>query len=147
MLLEMNRLGMLAEISRLSEPAMMVALNTAKAPLLLSNASPLSLCNATSAIPDHILSALSQNGGVLMLNVEKCGDKILSVRESIQMINYVRAIAGVDHIGLSGSPKSYGLILAELARDRLWGNVAIKKLVGGNIVRVLRDVSHVLRKI
>lgn len=54
----MNRLGMLVEISRLSEPAMMIALNTAKAPLLLSNASPLSLCNSTTStasIPDHIL--------------------------------------------------------------------------------------------
>lgn len=54
---EMNRLGMLVEISRLSEPAMMVALNVAKAPLLLSNALPASMaCNgSTAAVPDHIL--------------------------------------------------------------------------------------------
>lgn len=140
MLHEMNRLGMVAEISRLSEPAMMVALNTAKAPLLLSNASPQTLCNATASIPDHIMSAMSQNGGIMMLNVERCGDKQLTVKDAIQMINYVRAIAGVDHVGLSSAPKIYPMLLAELARDRLWGNVAIKKLVGGNIVRVLRDV-------
>uniref|UniRef100_A0A182PNK0 Dipeptidase n=1 Tax=Anopheles epiroticus TaxID=199890 RepID=A0A182PNK0_9DIPT len=140
---EMNRLGMLVEISRLSEPAMMVALNVAKAPLLLSNALPSSMaCNGTTAaVPDHILSALSQNGGVLMLNVERCGDKPMSLKDAITAINYIRAIAGVDHVGLSGSPKNYPLLLAELARDRLWGSIAIKKLVGGNIVRVLREVE------
>uniref|UniRef100_A0A336LBM1 Dipeptidase n=1 Tax=Culicoides sonorensis TaxID=179676 RepID=A0A336LBM1_CULSO len=147
MLHEMNRLGMVAEISRLSEPAMMVALNSAKAPLLLSNASPQALCNATASIPDHIMSAMSQNGGIMMLNVEKCGDKLLTVKDAIQMINYVRAIAGIDHVGLSSAPKIYPMLLAELARDRLWGNVAIKKLVGGNIVRVLRDVDSAKQKI
>lgn len=75
-----------------------------------------------------------------MLNVERCGERLLTVKEAISSINYVRAIAGVDHVGLSGSPKNYPLLLAELARDRLWGNAAIKKLVGGNIVRVLREV-------
>jgi hypothetical protein len=55
---EMNRLGMLVEISRLSEPAMMVALNVARSPILLANASPQShACNGSmaSAVPDHIL--------------------------------------------------------------------------------------------
>lgn len=53
----MNRLGMLVEISRLAEPAMMMTLHTAKAPVLFSNAAPLYLCNSTTtaSIPDHIL--------------------------------------------------------------------------------------------
>jgi len=76
-----------------------------------------------------------------MINVERCGDKQLTVKEAITTINYARVIAGVDHVGLSGAPKNYPMLLAELARDRLWGNAAIKKLVGGNMVRVLRDVN------
>lgn len=76
-----------------------------------------------------------------MLNVEKCGHRSFTVKESIAMINYVRTISGVDHVGLSGSPKSYPPLLAELARDRLWSNAAIKKLIGGNLVRVLREVQ------
>lgn len=83
-------------------------------------------------------SALSSNGGVLTLNIDK-----LTVKEAINNINYVRAVAGLDHVGLglSKSPKNYALLLAELARDRLWNNASLKKLVGGNIVRVLREVS------
>ncbi|XP_055902759.1 dipeptidase 2 [Eupeodes corollae] len=142
-LYEMNRLGMLVEVSQLSESAMTTALRSAKAPVLLINAAPLSICNNTNlaSIPDHVLSLLPDNGGVIMLNMEKCGDRPLGVREAITAINYVRKIAGVDHIGLSGAPKSYAFLLAELARDRVWGNAAIKKLIGGNVVRILREVE------
>lgn len=138
---EMNRMGILVEISKMSEEGMILALLHAKAPLLVANSAPASHCNATTAVPDHIISRLTQNGGVVMLNVEKCGERPLSVKEAITMINYVRSIAGVDHVGLSGSPKSYPPLLAELARDRLWGNAAIKKLTGGNLMRVLREVE------
>lgn len=63
-----------------------------------------------------------------MINVERCGDKQLSVKEAIANINYIRALSGVDHIGLSGAPNNYPLLLAELARDRLWGRFYYFKL-------------------
>lgn len=98
--------------------------------------------NTNKLFLPYPFSRLTQNGGVVMLNVEKCGDEFLSVRDAIMMINYVRQIAGMDHIGLSGSPKMYPQLLAELARDRLWSSAAIKKLVGGNLMRVLREVEN-----
>lgn len=57
MLYEMNRIGMLIEISHLSQAAMVVALRTAKAPVLLINSAPSSFCNSSNvaSIPDHIL--------------------------------------------------------------------------------------------
>lgn len=76
-----------------------------------------------------------------MLNLEYCGERLLSVRDALNAINYVRKIAGVDHIGLGGAPKNYAFLLAELARDRVWGNAAIKKLIGGNVLRILREVE------
>jgi microsomal dipeptidase-like Zn-dependent dipeptidase len=84
-----------------------------------------------------LCSALSSNGGVLSIDFDK-----LTVKEAIHNINYVRALAGLDHVGLgsTSSPKKYALLLAELARDRLWNNASLKKLVGGNIVRILREV-------
>lgn len=89
--------------------------------------------------PFHFLSsALSSNGGVLSICIDN-----LSVKEAIHNINYVRALAGLDHVGLgpTASPRKYALLLAELARDRLWNNASLKKLVGGNIVRILREVN------
>lgn len=57
MLFEMNRIGMLIEISHLSETAMIAALRTAKAPVLLINSAPSSFCNSTNVapIPDRVL--------------------------------------------------------------------------------------------
>jgi microsomal dipeptidase-like Zn-dependent dipeptidase len=54
---EISRLGMLAEISHLSEPSMMQVLNNAQTPLLVSNAIPSAsvLPNVTNLIPDHVL--------------------------------------------------------------------------------------------
>ena len=74
---------------------------------------------------------------MLTINIDK-----LSVKEAIHNINYVRALAGIEHVGLGTtvSPRKYALLLAELARDRLWNNASLKKLVGGNIVRILREV-------
>lgn len=53
----MNRLGVLVEISQLSEAAMVTTLRTAKAPVMLLNSAPLSMCNSSSiaSIPDHVL--------------------------------------------------------------------------------------------
>lgn len=57
MLFEMNRIGMLVEISHLSEAGMIAALKTAKAPVLMMNAAPASFCNSTNvaSIPDRVL--------------------------------------------------------------------------------------------
>ena len=57
MLFEMNRIGMLIEVSHLSEAAMVAALRSAKAPVLLINSAPSSFCNSTNvaAIPDRVL--------------------------------------------------------------------------------------------
>lgn len=57
MLFEMNRIGMLVEISHLSEAGMVAALRTAKAPVLLMNSAPASFCNGTNvaSIPDRVL--------------------------------------------------------------------------------------------
>lgn len=98
-------------------------------------------CRVTKNETLQFFSLLPENGGVIMLNLERCGDRLLNVREAIKAINYVRKVAGVDHIGLSGAPKSYAFLLAELARDRVWGNAAIKKLIGGNVVRILREAE------
>lgn len=76
-----------------------------------------------------------------MLNMDKCGDKILDIHEAINIINYVRSITGVDHLGISSSTQNIAQLLAELARDRAWNNAAIKKLIGGNIVRILKEVN------
>lgn len=51
---EMHRMGILVEISKMSEEGMILALLHAKAPLLMVDTAPASYCNVTS-VPDHII--------------------------------------------------------------------------------------------
>lgn len=65
---EMNRLGMLIDLSHASRQTMRDAITASIAPVFFSHSSAYTLCNNTRNVPDDILQLLAQNGGVLMVN-------------------------------------------------------------------------------
>ena len=64
---EMNRLGMLVDISHVSEKVMSDVLDVTKAPLIASHSGARGVNNHTRNVPDSILKRLPQNGGVIMV--------------------------------------------------------------------------------
>src|SRR5438034_4587397 len=64
---EMNRLGMLVDISHVSPGTMSDALNVAEAPIILSHSSARALTDHVRNVPDSILRRLPSNGGVVMV--------------------------------------------------------------------------------
>lgn len=65
---EMNRLGMLVDISHVSDKTMSDALEVSKAPVIASHSSARALSNVARNIPDDLLKRIAKNGGVVQIN-------------------------------------------------------------------------------
>jgi membrane dipeptidase len=68
---EMNRQGMLVDISHVSDKTFYDALEISKAPLIASHSSCRALCNHPRDMSDEMIKALASKGGVIQINYEK----------------------------------------------------------------------------
>lgn len=65
---EMNRIGMLVDLSHVSEKTMRAALEIARAPVIYSHSSARALTDHPRDVPDDVLKLVARNGGVVMVN-------------------------------------------------------------------------------
>ena len=65
---EMNRLGIMVDISHVADKTFFDAIETTKAPLIASHSSARAIANAPRNMTDDMLRAVAKNGGVVMVN-------------------------------------------------------------------------------
>lgn len=156
---EMNRLGMMIDLSYSSDATARDVLEVTRAPVIFSHSVARSICNSTRNIPDDILRAVADNGGLIMISFDSqyisCEDSS-TIDDVIAHIKYIRSIVGIQHIGigagfdgLTNPPKGledvskYPNLFAALLKDNNWSEEDIAMLAGKNFLRVLKSVENV----
>ncbi|CAI8014227.1 Dipeptidase 1 [Geodia barretti] len=160
--LEMNRLGMLVDISHVNNYTMSDVLATSKAPVIFSHSSAYALCNNSRNVPDNILMKMPANGGVVMVNFYpgfiNCSSTA-SLEQVADHIDHICSVAGVDHIGIGADYDGidrvpYGLedvskypaLFAELLR-RGYSDSDVAKVARLNIIRVFQEAEEFVGKV
>ena len=162
--LEMNRIGMMVDISHVAHATMHAVLDVTEAPVLFSHSSSDAICPLERNVPDSVLKRLDETDGVVMVNfynnfVQCDPTKEVTVVDVANHVEHIASIAGKHRVGLgadyNGVEKvpvgledvsKYPNLIAELAR-RGWTDEELSGLAGENLLRVWKKVEKVSKRL
>lgn len=151
---EMNRLGMLVDISHTSDSTARQVLQLSSKPVVFTHSNARGLTDEDRNVPDDILKQLKENDGVIMLSFVPSfvheGENRATLKHVADHFDYVKNLIGVRHIGVGadfdGIDKGpggledvsrYPFLFAELM-SRGWTESDLELVAGGNLLRVMR---------
>jgi len=135
---EMNRLGMLVDLSHCGYRTTMEAIEASAAPVAFTHANPRALANSPRNKPEEAFKALAAKGGVagaVLLPAWLTPQGEASLKHYLDAIDYLVGLMGVDHVGLGTDFMED--IPAEIRMAALKGipPETLKKYYGSNIVK------------
>jgi membrane dipeptidase len=197
---EMNRLGMVIDISHAEDPQQLAVVRESRAPVIASHSCVRALYGKPRNIPDEILKAIAQQGGVVAITfssyhlskvfdeqtrkaevdyeaakarlekqlggneveleakLNELRSRLFPKRASIELlidhIDHAVKIAGINHVGIGSDYGGNNIPIGlETAEDlpkityhllkRGYRDEDIKKILGGNLLRVLEEVQKI----
>lgn len=193
---EMNRLGMMVDISHVSVDVMHQAMATSTAPVMFSHSSARGVADHPRNVPDEVLSKLPEKDGVVMVNFfsafvvpaaaenyaesfamkrdlraegtdeDEIDSRIANWRTTHPMprgtihdlldhIDHIAKVAGIEHVGIGSDFDGVSVLpegLEDVAcypritqgmLDRGYSAEAIRGVLGGNLLRVMRKAEAV----
>jgi membrane dipeptidase len=156
---EMNRLGMMVDISHVADKTFWDALEVSKAPIFASHSSCRALADVPRNMTDEMIAALAKKGGTVQINFN-CGflepgarPPHATLADVVEHIDHVKKIAGVDAIGIGSdfdgvpcTPEGLEDVskfpnLTRALLQKGYTAADIRKIYGGNLLRVMRAVE------
>jgi microsomal dipeptidase-like Zn-dependent dipeptidase/gamma-glutamyl-gamma-aminobutyrate hydrolase PuuD len=152
---EMNRQGIIVDISHTSEKTAFDVLETSQYPVIASHSSVKALCNHPRNLSDQLIKAIAGKGGVVQICLYKGflkKDGQASLKDAVDHIDYVVRLVGIDYVGIGSdfdggggitglqSAGEFPQLTMELIR-RGYSDEDIAKIWGGNLMRVMEAVE------
>lgn len=153
--LEMNRLGIMVDLSHAAESSFYDALEVSKKPIVCSHSSARALCDHPRNLTDDQMKALSQKGGVAqvtMYNGFLRTDGNATIIDAVEHLNHMVNIMGIEHVGIGtdfdGDGGVPGMADASevinftrrLLQER-YSEEQIRMIWGGNFLRVMEQIK------
>jgi membrane dipeptidase len=172
---EMNRLGMMVDISHVADGTFWDAIETSQAPVIASHSSCRALTNVPRNLTDDMLKALAKNRGVVMINFysgfinteyakpgapapAKAANKS-TMDMLMRHFEHAIKVAGIDHVGIGSDFDGVDGLLPAGMEDvsklpaityellkRGYSDADVKKVLGENLLRVMAEVEEAARK-
>ena len=154
---EMNKVGMLIDISHASEGTFWDAIKYSKDPIFASHSSVKALCDHDRNLTDEQLRALAKNGGVIHICIYggylNKDAKAASIEDVVAHIDHAVKVAGIDHVGIGSDFDGGGGVLGcngdndminitVKLLEKGYSEEDIRKIWGGNFFRVLDQVIN-----
>ena len=157
---EMNRIGMVVDVTHVSDETFYDALQATKAPVIASHSSVDAVKEHARNMSDDMLRALARNGGVIQIDaviryIDPVERQQTPLSVFIDHIMHAVTVAGPDHVGIGldygyDAPKPVGLedcskfenITYELLKRGLPEDT-IRKIWGENTLRVMAEAEKV----
>ena len=154
---EMNRVGMMVDISHAGVQTFYDALDISTKPIVASHSSARALCNHPRNLYDDQMRALAAKGGVAQVTLyngflKEVGQA--TIEDAIAHLNHMVDVMGIEHVGIGTDFDGDGGIIGcasaselinftrHLLKER-YSEEDIRRIWGGNFLRVMKEVQKV----
>ena len=158
---EMNRLGVLVDLSHVSDATFADAIAASRAPVILSHSSCRALRDHPRNVSDAMLRQLAAADGVILINfyATYLGRGRVTTETVLDHIEHAVQTAGIDHVGLGSDfdgvprlPRGLGDVtrLPHVTHGLLargYSEADVRKILGGNVLRVMEAAERVSAEI